>query len=423
MRALLAAGLTFLLSGCAASSTTAPSVSLSAAPSLTASPVVATASPAAASSAAHGAWIGLDWQAPVELAPYESVFDAVAWGGGYVAVGQFQNTPQSRGQAAAWFSADWHSWTRTLLDLPAAGDSSILRVLPVGSNLVAIGSSGVLHCVPPEGEGMVCDPLPTAIWTSADGHIWKREPTPAALAGVTVADISAGPGGLLLVGDTGWAKPGIWTSADGVVWSRESLPIDIFASPHFDAVAYAFGGWVVTGYTGGSEPICCVSSGSNGGTPAAWFSSDGRVWQTATVKGAAAATGEEIGSVFVGAAGLVALGGPSKSARGWISADGRTWTALPATTGNPVIPSASDGQRIIGDSYASGNGETFWVTTDGASWQPLAASGATDNMPGWPGVGGSWATSEFLFPNALGLVGQNGTTSFPLWLAEAVTAP
>ena len=63
-----------------------PSVaaSPSAAQPLTPSPVVTTPSPTAASSAAHGAWVGLDWQAPVELAPYESVFDVVAWGGGYV---------------------------------------------------------------------------------------------------------------------------------------------------------------------------------------------------------------------------------------------------------------------------------------------------------------------------------------------------
>src|ERR1035437_7384300 len=109
-RALIVAGLTLLLAGCAPSSAITPSASQSAGPSPTPSPVVTTPSPTVASSAAHGAWIGLDWQAPVELAPYESVFDAVAWGGGYVAVGQFQNTPQSRGQAAAWFSADWHSW-------------------------------------------------------------------------------------------------------------------------------------------------------------------------------------------------------------------------------------------------------------------------------------------------------------------------
>jgi hypothetical protein len=105
------------------------------------------------------------------------------------------------------------------------------------------------------------------------------------------------------------------------------------------------------------------------------------------------------------------------------AASPQAWTALPATAVSPVIPRASDGQRIVGNSNAGGSGERFWVTTDGAFWQPLAASGATDKMPSWPGVGGSWATSEFLFPNALGLVGQNGTTSFPLWLAEAVTAP
>lgn len=420
LRALLVAGLTFLLSGCAASSTTAPSVAPSAAPSLTPSPVVATPSPTVASSAAHGAWIGLDWQSPVELAPYESVFDAVAWGGGYVAVGQFQN-PAGHGQAAAWFSADWHGWTRTSLDVPAAGDSSILRVLPVGPNLVAIGSSGVLHCVPPEGEGMVCDPLPTAIWTSADGHSWKRQPTPAALAGVTVADLAAGPNGLVLVGDTGWTQPGIWTSADGVGWNRQSLPKDIFASAHFDGIASAAGGWVITGYTGGSAIHCCTGSAGDT-TPAAWFSSDGMVWQAATVEGAAAETGDQIGRVFADRGGLVAWGGRDGST-GWTSPDGRRWSARPASASSPVNPEASDGDRIVGASYAGGNGETFWVTTDGASWQPLTASGATDKMPSWPGIGVSWATSEFLFPNALGLVGENGTTSFPLWLAEVVTAP
>jgi hypothetical protein len=425
-RALLVAGLTLLLSGCAASSTTTPSVSSNVVPQVSpsvaqspsTSPFVASPSPTVASSAAHGAWVGLDWQAPVELAPYESVFDVVAWDGGYVAVGEFQNTA-GHGQAAAWFSTDWHSWTRTLLDVPAAGDSSILRVLPVGSNLVAIGSSGVLDCVPPQGEGMVCDPLPTAIWTSADGHSWKRAPTPAALAGVTVASISAGPNGLLLVGDTGWTQPGIWISADGVSWSRDSLPKGIFASAHFDGVASAFEGWVVTGYTGGSAIHCCTGSAGDT-TPAAWFSSDGKVWQAATVEGAAVATGDQIDRVFASRGGLVAWGGRDGSTS-WTSPDGRRWSARPASASSPVNPEASDGERIVGASYSGGNGETFWVTTDGASWQPLAASGATDKMPSWPGVGGSWATSEFLFPNALGLVGQNGTTSFPLWLAEAVT--
>jgi hypothetical protein len=358
----------------------------------------------------------------VELAPYESVFDVVNWGGGYVAVGQFQN-PAGHGQAAAWFSADWHSWTRTLLDVPTAGDSSVLRVLPVGSKLVAIGSSGVLHCVPPEGEAAVCDPLPTAIWTSADGHAWKRAPTPESLAGVSVADMASGPNGLLLVGDTGWAKPGIWTSADGVAWSREDLPKDIFASPHFDAVASAFVGWVVTGYMGGSEPRCCVSSGSNGGTPAAWFSSDGKAWQTATVEGAAAAAGDELSRVFAGGAGLVAWGGPSKSSTGWISADGRVWTARPPSPAWNFIPRASDGRQIVGDSYVEGGRDLFAVSTDGVVWQTLTDTGATDQVPMWSGMGSPTADTVFLFPRALGLVGQNGTTSFPLWLADAVTAP
>ena len=393
-------------------------------PTLAGTSPISTASPTSTSSTIGGTWIGLRWEAPTLGAPYESISDVVAWRDGYVAVGQSQNvslTPLGT-QATAWFSTDWHTWSRTLLGVPDAGDSAPSRVLSIGSSLVAIGTSGVPHCTPPEGEGQVCDPLPVALWTSADGRAWQRAPTAAALAGVSPADVAAAPGGLVLVGDTGWNRPGIWTSADGVAWRRESLPLDVFTNAHFAGIVAARGGWVLTGFTGGLKPGCCGGFSPKGATPAAWFSSDGTDWRAASVDGALQASGDWIGRVFVGRDGLVAWGGRDAS-YGWTSPDGRHWSALPKPAGYPVIPYASDGQRIVGESYIDRDQLGLWVSTDGASWQPLTATGATDQMPAWSASSGATADALFLFPTALGLVGQNGTERFSFWLAQAVTGP
>jgi hypothetical protein len=219
-----------------------------------------------------GTWTSLRWEAPALTAPYETVADVAAYAGGFVAVGQLQT--EHGNEAAAWISTDWRSWTRTFLDIPAAGDSTLWHVLPAGSGLVAIGSSGVQHCLPPPGEGQVCDPLPIGLWTSSDGRAWHKVPTPAVLAGASIASVAAGPTGLVLVGDTGWDKPGIWTSTDGVAWHRETLAGGVFGKAHFLGIAVAAGGWVLTGFVGGSQPVCCAAARSYA-TPAAWFSADG----------------------------------------------------------------------------------------------------------------------------------------------------
>ena len=369
-------------------------------------------------SATVGTWSGLRWEAPALMAPYETVSDVVAYAGAYVAVGQLQITQGN--EAAAWVSTDWRTWTRTFLDAPPAGNSVLWYVVPAGSGLVAVGSSGVQHCVPPPGEGEVCDPLPIGLWTSAEGRTWRQTPTPATLTGATIASVAAGPNGLVLVGDTGWDKPGVWTSPDGVAWRRETLPSAVFAKAHFRGITAARGGWVLTGFVGGSKPICCVS-GPSDTTRAAWFSPDGVRWQAARVHGANQAIGDGIGRLFVGRGGLVAWGVGSGSA-GWTSPDGRRWNPRPTSDDAPVIPWASDGQRIIGESFAGHNDLALWVSTDGTAWEPLTATGAVDQMPGWSGPGVS-ADAAFVFPTGVGFIGQNGTDRDPLWFAAAAGGP
>ena len=348
-------------------------------------------------------------------APYENVSDVVAWAGGYVAVGSFQNA-NGQIQAAAWTSPDWRAWTRTMLDVPTSGDSSLGRVVVVGEQLVAIGAAGEQRCTGPAGAGQVCDPTPVAIWTSADGHRWRREATPATLAGVAVDAVASNGNLLVLAGNTGWARPGAWTTTDGAAWRRVALPAESFSDAHFAGLATAPIGFVLTGSTGGRQPTGGVS-GDSGATPAAWFSRDGTAWQAAVVDGATGTPGDQVGQVSVGRTGLVAWAGRDASF-GWSSADGTRWSALPKPSGYPVIPRASDGSRIIADSYADGGLEAFWISSDGVAWRGLGNAGAVDQMPGWGSTTGATADAEFLFPTGLGLVGQNGSERVPLWFAQ-----
>jgi hypothetical protein len=337
-RGLIVAGMSILLAACGGPPAATPSGSPAAA-TPSAAPTAATTpapTPTPAASATGRAWTALRWEAPALTAPHETISDVVAYGGGYVAVGQLQAAKGN--EAAAWISQDWRTWTRTFLDAPAAGDSTLWHVLPAGLGLVAIGSAGVLHCVPPEGEGQICDPLPIGLWTSADGRAWRQTATPAVLAGASIASVASGPSGLILVGDAGRDEPGIWTSTDGVAWHRETLAPAVFANAHFLGIAAAHGGWVLTGFTGGSKPACCARSSAKGATPAAWFSSNGTDWQAAGVDGAKAEPGDWIGRVFAGRDGFVTWGERGIS-YGWTSPDGRRWSPRPIADGYPVLRS------------------------------------------------------------------------------------
>jgi hypothetical protein len=210
--------------------------------------------------------------------------------------------------------------------------------------------------------------------------------------------------------------PGHLDLPDGRAWHRENLPPAVFAHAHFSGIAAGPNGLILTGGTGGAQPICCAGSAS-ATTPAAWTSIDGAAWQVASVIGAQAAIGDRINQVFVGRTGVVATGW-NKDSTGWMSTTGGQWSPLPEQTGNPVLPLTSDGQRILGHSVVGRNGVAFWLSGDGVTWQPLTMTGQTDQMPGWSSPGGS-ANAAYLYSSGVGLVGENGSESQPLWFAVA----
>lgn len=266
----------------------------------------------------------------------------------------------------------------------------------------------------------MCKPTPVAFWTTSDGRRWTAAAAPVGMAGLTVDAVASNGSVVVLAGGTGWDRPAVWTTTDGARWQREALSAT-FRDAHFAGAAAVGSGFVLTGSTGGAQPKCCAT-GESDTTPAAWASADGATWRPAVVEGAAAAVGDQIGPDFVGRAGLVAWGGLDAS-QGWTSPDGFRWSAAAKPAGYPVIPRASDGTRIVGDSYATGGQVAFWVSSDGVAWQALGDAGAADQMPAWSGPGVATADAEFLFADGLGLTGQNGTTQSPLWFARAQTGP
>jgi hypothetical protein len=405
-------------------------------PAATATPPAPTGSPAASSvpaspstsangspAPAAGDWTGLSWSNPALSAPYDSIADVVAWKGSFVAVGQHQITTGSGGsQAAAWVSTDAKAWTQTMLDVPPASDSTLRRLIAIGGRLVAIGSSGPITCTGPAGEGQTCKPAPVAVWISDDGRSWKREAAPADFAGGSVSAVASDGRAIVLVGDAGWGEPRILTSTDGMAWQRVALPADVFKEAHFRGLVAAPMGFVLTGQRGGSEPVCCVNSGVTAGSAAAWSSADGATWAQAAVTGTAEALHTGMGAVYAGRDGFVAAGS-SHSSPGWRSTDGRSWSPAVNSTGSPIGPQISDGNRIIGTSYADGGGENWWTSTDGVAWQPLPSHGDALRAPVWDSTQGATADAAFLVPGGMIVIGQNGSERFPIWFAQALTGP
>lgn len=384
---------------------------------------------ATGSSPRPGDWTSLSWGAPVMLpVPIggAALPDSVAaWRGAYVVVGSMQEASGTTA-AAAWRSTDGATWQQTFVDDPGQGHSNMLDVHVVAGVLVAVGTSGVDNCSAP-GEGQTCDPLPVAIWTSADGRSWHRVTTPTSFDGAVVSDIAAGPGGLLLVGDTGWDQPRIWSSPNGIQWMRERMPANVFVGAHFQKVAAVGAGWVLVGSVGGGQSACCVNSGPTGG-PAAWYSEDGETWVRAGARAPTTGRGA-LTTLSVGSGGLVAMediGGGAGGTIRWTSTDGKSWTNTPWSfdANQPNRPLASDGTRIVWAGWTRSGPLPLFVSADGVAWRQLAATGDTNHAPSTDASAGAQLVNLLLEPDGLIAIGLDGTSARALvWVAHALSAP
>jgi len=339
---------------------------------------------------------------------------------GYVLIGSDPPDKVGRAQAAAWYSTDLSTWSRKVTAGDPDGTSELTTMVQLSTRLVALGRSQPIACGSPMQAR--CDVPGIIAWTSVDGVTWEESTGSAALGAGTITGAAYGHDQAIAIGDHGWSTAAIWRSTDGLSWEAEDLPINTFADAHLFGVAAFAGGWVVTGMTGGHEFHCCADGWMIDETqPAAWWSSDGQVWQSATLGAGASEWGARMGDVFVGPDGLVAIdaGDPLDEQAWpqlWTSADGRTWSSVSADPDSAFRPIASDGTGILGRSTHS----DLAISTDGITWRSIQAEG---DAPGsgapmeWAYVRPSWLVKDGLI--AVG-VGSGGASTRRLLLARTM---
>jgi hypothetical protein len=370
--------------------------------------------PTASASGANGGWTALRWRSPGYLPGTGQAHDLDEWNGGFVAVGDVDAEGDAI-SAAAWFAADGSEWTQTLLDDPS-GQSTIRYLVPLGKRLLAIGTSGVLRCVPPEGEGQKCDPLAIATWLTTDGMSWQNLPFADAFGGAFVVAVASDGATVTVVGNRGWDDPAIWQTTDGIAWIEKQLPGAIFSGAHFVGVARASGRWIIVGFRGGAEPVCCEGNKPDH-VPAAWWSRDGATWQAADVVDAEKDLGWSLGQLFVGSGAILTEVGPGLNR--WISTDGETWSRT-VDDGGVQSLAASDGQRTVGYTVNVARQFRFALSTDGLSWRQLENAGSVEAAPSASDERREWLNVVRLFPSSLGLLGENAAHEYPIWIASGI---
>jgi hypothetical protein len=288
------------------------------------------------------------------------VFAVAAYGAGFVGVGedlQFDG-PLNGG---IWTSSDGTTWNRLGVAENDLVDAEVDLVASSGKRLVAIGSVRHGDAAPTGARGIV--------WTSDDATAWRRVGNVSPFGDASIFGVTGGSSRFIAWGREG-RNAAVFMSTDGVAWERAPAPTS-FAGAQIAAIGAYRGGFVAVG---ANEPSTPTTGGPNQTTAAAWWSPDGEAW----IPGSTAA-GPGLGSLEVGARGLLAIGGSECGCIApsilWRSTDGQRWTRV----GDDLLPSpayASDGSRIVRfDSQGTG---AISTSADGDTWVQAGEPGGVE---------------------------------------------
>jgi hypothetical protein len=375
-----------------------PSPSPTTLPTPASTPVPTAASTPVASpqpTAGQGTWTGLVWSDPVTPAFEISLWDAVPWRDGYVAVGL------ARGEFAFLSSPNGVDWSVAQQMNAGWGIIGDWHLVVYRDQLFSFSPS-----TPDEdaAEGGINVPV---IHHSTDGRTWSLVESPTWTdvwaADALILEVVAGPNGIVAIGDARageygelLADPVVLQSTDGYIWANVELDGATDAAVVWDAIAWPDGYAILGG-------LQAEGSAVGVGLPAAWWSSDGLTWTAASLEGArpndnhfAPSTGFAAVEGLVARTQVLSAGAPP-DLRGWLSIDGRSWHR--ATDLFVELPSgliASDGARLVAfatdEGWRPSPGETdpypgltrAWSSLDGAVWQPMSLSHPmTDELEGY----------------------------------------
>jgi hypothetical protein len=296
----------------------------------------------------------------------------VSWPGGELALG----SADSEEPVGAWPSSDGRHWVElssgtfgtTYSDLAAAAAGDVIVV-------IGLDKASVMH-----------------EYRSTDGLHWEAS-RPAVFENDTPRQLVGSDRGFLGVINN--EANTVVYSPDGVGWTASSLPGAGPGEMAFaTSVAATAQGYVAAGDvrpTVAADAIVEAVSPTIPIKPAAWYSSDGRSWQSASVQQGVT---ESLGSLGAGGDGLMAIGfagGTPGLATYWTSSDGRAWHPaegpLGTVTSGEGLGSVngafySDGVRIIVYGQRTEDAPLQWLTSsDGEHWTDLQLTGDAMDVP------------------------------------------
>ena len=303
---------------------------------------------------------GLAWRRGMNLGTEATVAALAAGPRGLVAVGTVADRP------ASWVSDDGLTWDARAdtFPMPALGTdtAAVTDVIADGNGWIAVGRED-----PDCRTDCGLDPVRALVWTSDDGRAWTRLTGQAELDGGGMVSVARTDTGFVAAG-IGSRHAVVWTTSDGTAWSRVPDAQVFHPQPDTDPSAAVGFGKLGAGHAVVVGVGIALGVGP-GGAPAAaaWWSTDGRSWATATV---ANATPDYVQGLAVTTDGFLATG---RTVRGndwftiaWWSADGRSWVTVPAGSApdgfDPIAVAASSTVEVaVG---AAG-------TTGPAWWRPV----------------------------------------------------
>jgi hypothetical protein len=275
-----------------------------------------------------GPWPRIEWLAAGTVVPLGPTNVKVfGWADGYVAVAT-KGGDDGTGYIAPIVvttsaSADGLRWTapRAIDASGLDGRFEILGVVQGPHGLLLVGHALAGTCGGPS--------LVAALWSSADGHAWRRLALPKDFKTSRVETLDGGSAGFIATGlRNDGTTPGIWASRNGAWW--RSLPVPSVSSGTVvvnGATSFA-SGFVLAGAVLG--PDGC--GGAMSLNPSLWWSADGAHWTQDTIAGTSAADDASMIVRRISDHALVAIETTfaAPETRAWVSADGRTWTRVDA---------------------------------------------------------------------------------------------
>jgi hypothetical protein len=305
-------------------------------------------------------------------------------------------------------------------------DATVNQLLAVAGGLMAVGSAPLSVS---DASALGGDTGAFASLSANDGTTWPREPiTPDSLGGPGLAVDGAAGGGPTGAGIAGAGIAGVGTlgagatSTEGLAAGAGAVDTTSLTGP-FTATA--------AGRLGNSEYVI----GDAGRQAVGWYSPDGTTWEAPQPLDTSPqlSTESPLATCSAGSSAVV-VGTTTSTAPGsmpaaWVSTDGTSWTSAtfsssslpPAGSSTSVNGCFSTGNGFIGYGGTTGKGTVeqpaLWSSANGATWQQLPASfdGASGDPPSGPEVapldGIALGTTTWL-----GLSGQ-GDLSSEVWPA------